>query len=401
MRHVLSLVLVLSVVTATHAQVNRWTRASNPGITASTRLAALGNSGLYLLGTSFQYTATQGASWTPCVGTTGTVVGVFRMDVGIAIAAANDGADRVLLYYSQSGLNWDPLDTLPQPGQAIGIGAVGNEFMVALRDGRVFKRTPDAWLPLAASSVADATQFITTPTMILVASATALAMSTDNGASWTQVDVKAASPIRHVREIDGNVYVASAATVAALDRTTKALVAVSVQPLQGATNVERYLGSVYALASEPFGSETRRRLFRFDASKTSWLAMADTLPGTPMAAQPTAEQTAVETGRMIVVHRTTDTATSGVYYVDLNVISHVDASTPGIAAPVGTDIIDTGIPATEASHVTVTDVMGRVLSVATEHYPTVRIHRHGLSGQPVTVTVQSPTGNVTRRLVMP
>lgn len=400
-RHIILLTMLVSVAATSYAQLNRWTRASNPGVSSSTKLASSSN-GLYLLGTAFHYTATQGASWTPCVGTKGSVVAIFRMDVGITIAAANDADDRVMLFYSQSGLNWEPLDTLPQKGVAIGIGAVGTEFMVALKDGRVFKRTPDAWQQLAATSITNATQFIATPSMLLVASPTSVAISKDKGASWTPVDAKGVSDLRHVRETGGRIYVAYANGVAMLDPTGMTLTPVNVQALEGTTNVEAYVGSVYAMSAEAFGPDSRRRLYRFDAANASWLAMADTLPGrSKAAAGTTAEQSVLDAGRLVYAHVTDDTATSGIYVVDLNVVSNVDASEPGIAPAVGSDVIDTGIPASEGISIVVTDMVGRVIVVPTQCADTVRLQRQHLPAYPVAVTVQSSTGQVSRRLVMP
>ncbi len=402
MRTLLAIALVtVSALTFSVAQENRWTRASNPVVTSASRLAS-SSSGIYLLNDKLHFTASQGRTWSPCTGISGTVSGVFTLNVGVTIAVANVGQDSVRLFYTLSGLNWEPLDTLRQTGPAAGIGAVGNEYMVALRDGRVFKRTETAWVALTKAPVTDAQQFITTSSMMVVASTSAIAISTDVGTTWTSVNVAAAKAIANVRELNGQLYVASASGVYSVDRSTNTLRPIGSDKVGPTVAAEGYLNSLFAVGREAFGSEVRRRLYRFNSADATWLAMADTLPG-DIAKVPDAgfDKGLVDAGRIVFIHATGDTATSGVYYVDLNVVTSVNEATPGIA-PTGTsDFIDTGIPATDETSVTVTDLMGRQLSITTDVQGTVLLRRNDLPRHPVAVTVQSSTGQVSRRLVMP
>lgn len=402
MRTLLAIALVtVSALTLSVAQENRWTRASNPGVTSSSRLAA-SSSGIYLLSDKLHFTASQGRSWSPCTGISGTVAGVFTLNVGVTIAVANVGQDSVRLFYSLSGLNWEPLDTLRQTGPAAGIGAVGNEYMVALRDGRVFKRTETAWVALMKAPVTDAQQFITTSSILVLASTSAIAISTDVGTTWTSVNTAAAKGIANVRELNGQLYVASASGVYSVDRSTNALRPIGSDKVGPTVAAEGYLNSLFAVGREAFGSEVRRRLYRFNSADATWLAMADTLPG-DIATVPDAgfDKGLVDAGRIVFIHATGDTATSGVYYVDLNVVTSVNDATPGIASTGTSDVIDTGIPATDETSVTVTDLMGRQLSITTDVQGTVRLRRQDLPRHPIAVTVQSPAGQVSRRLVMP
>lgn len=402
MRTLLAIALVtVSALSLSVAQENRWTRASNPDVNASSRLAS-SSGGIYLLSNKLHFTASQGRSWSACTGISGTVAGVFTLNVGVTIAVANVGQDSVRLFYSLSGLNWEPLDTLRQTGPAAGIGAVGNEYMVALRDGRLFKRTETAWVALTKAPVTDVEQFITTPSMMIAASASAIAISTDVGMTWTSVNVAAAKGITNVRELNGQLYVASASGVFSVDRSTNVLRAVGSGTVGPTVAAEGYLSSLFTVGREAFGTEVRRRLFRFNSADATWLAMADTLPGDIAKVSDAGfDKGLVDAGRIVFIHATGDTATSGIYYVDLNVVTGVNDATPGIAPATTSDVIDTGIPATEGTQVSVTDLMGRQLPITADLQGTVRLRRHDLPRQPVTVTVQSSTGQVSRRLVMP
>ncbi|MBU3741833.1 MAG: hypothetical protein FGM24_06055 [Candidatus Kapabacteria bacterium] len=405
-RHILLLFILVSVATASHAQLNRWTRSSNPGVTTDSRLIVASN-GLYLSGPDFQYSATQGSSWTPCTGTTGSVVGVFTMSVGIKIAVANVGQDEVRLFYSQTGLNWESLDTLPQKGRAVGIAAVGNEYIVVLRDGRAFKRTAEAWKDMPATGLASIKHAAISDDAIVVTDGSAIKVLQSNAAAWQNVSVPAWT-VNSMRLDNNTILVASdiGVFITGLSDPALTLLRVSTLDIGPILSAERHLGMFYVIGYElPTQPNTSRlRLFRWNNEDSEWLALADTLPAIATLPDDRSAMTAIDAGRMVLLHRTADTASSGVYAIDLGVASSVNDD-----AALGNDArIRDGhlfVPAAGPSvvRIRVSDMMGRLL-VASDVAPagdTIVIPIDAAWLGPVAVAVVESSGVCRRFVVMP
>lgn len=405
-RHIVLLVALATVVATSLAQVNRWTRASNPGVTADSRLIVASN-GLYLSGPDFQYSATQGSSWTPCSGTTGSVVGVFTMSVGIKIAVANVGQDVVRLFYSQTGSNWESLDTLPQKGRAVGIAAVGNEYIVVLRDGRAFKRTAEAWQDMPATGLTSIKHAAISDEAIVVTDGSAIKVLKSTAASWQNVSVPAWT-INSMRLDNGSLLVGSTEGVfiADIDDPALTLLRITTIDIGPILSAERHLGMFYVIGYElPTQPNTSRlRLFRPSDKDNEWLALADTVPGLPALPEDRSAMTAIDAGRMVLLHRTADTAFSGVYAIDLGVASSVnddDASTADARIRDGHLYVPALGP--DMVRIRISDMMGRLL-VASDVTPTgdtivlpVDAAWHG----PMAVAVVQSNGSCRRFVVMP
>jgi hypothetical protein len=399
--------IVLTIVLATSttvAQENRWVRASNPPTSDESRLVHTATA-VVLTGPSPAVTADQGATWSPLTGITGDLVGIASLDAGVSVCVTDTEDDSVRLFYSVTGLAWEPLETLPHTGSAVDVGVQGLNYLVALRDGRIYRRTETAWEALPSSQLTVIKQMVVSNDVVAITDGATTKLLKQGSSEWETIP-SAGWRVNALRLSGTAVLLATDKGPFFRHLESTDVVRVSLIDLGDIISIEQHLGMLYVIAFDQptTPGASHLRMFRYDEAQNDWLPLADTIPGIASLAADRSAITTVDAGRMLVLHRTADTASRGVYVIDLAVANSVDDEPALGIAPTIRDGVMT-LPTDHAGpvNVRVWDVMGRVLhtDVMTALDGFVRLPADPSWRGPLAIALIGARGSVQRFVVMP
>lgn len=399
--------IVLTVVLAastTFAQENRWVRASNPPTSVESRLVHT-STAVVLTGPSPAATADQGSTWTPLTGITGNLVGIASLEAGVSVCVTDTEDDSVRLFYSVTGLAWEPLETLPHTGVAVDVGAQGLTYLVALRDGRIYRRTEAEWVILPSSQLTVIKQMVVSNDVIAITDGVTTKLLKQGSSEWETIP-SAGWRVNALRLSESAVLLATDKGTFFRHLDNADVLRVSLVDLGDIISVERHLGDYYVIAfDQPLAPGTSHlRMFRFDNAQGDWLPLADTIPGIATLAADRSAITTVDAGRMLVLHRTNDTTQQGIYVIDLAVANSVhDEPAVSIAPTIRDGVMTLPTDLVGSVNVLVSDVMGRLVhtDVTTPFDGVLRLPASPSWRGPLAIALVGVHGGVQRFLVMP